>query len=146
MPWSHPAGRQQHGWVAELPIHPLTESQTMLRAGLLRRARYDVASEEQDIKIGTCHLQHTLGLPSDDNAILVGSTMPLTKVSNRIRRSSRALKAHFGSWVRNYFVSSDLVSKDSKRVIDIRPSTFNAVRTILEAAEDYTMLSDVLRR
>jgi len=148
---SEPGAVAQDGQVttrllAELPTHAMSDSLKSLRANMLRLARYQVEHEAKDVAMAVMYLKQTLGLPLDADDPMAGKKpMSVTKLSNRIRLSSRSLKADLCAWLRNSFVCLDKESKDRKQPADVTPSTFNGVRAALEAAADYSMLADVLR-
>jgi len=134
--------------LVELPTHALTHSQRTLRAGMLRRASFYVDDEAKDTETAIRCLQSTLGMPTEPGTdeMLPRKPLSLNKLSKRIALSSRTLKAEVGSWLRNSLVANlEQASKNGQRGPEISPSTFNALRTIFEAAGDFAMLADVLK-
>lgn len=133
--------------LVELPTHSLGTSQRSLRANMLRRASYFVEDEAQDLEMAIKCLKHSLGMPLDvDDPTLPRKPLPISKLARRIARSSFALKADVGSWLQSSLLASfESAAKESNHLLDISPTTFNAVRTIFEAAEDFSMLAAVLK-
>ncbi|AEO65243.1 uncharacterized protein THITE_2112055 [Thermothielavioides terrestris NRRL 8126] len=134
--------------LAEIPPHALSASQRNLRSGMLRRASFSVADEAQDTELAIRHLKHTLGLAVDPaDPILQRVPLSIAKLCKKIKSASRALKAEVGSWLCSSFAAhADARAEEgAPQVPDISPAIFYAVRSVLEAAEDFSMLGDILK-
>ncbi|KAK3363409.1 hypothetical protein B0T25DRAFT_40393 [Lasiosphaeria hispida] len=133
--------------LVELPTNALAESQKSIRGGMLRRASFSVEDETRDAELAIKYLRHSLGLPLEmDDPILQRKPLHINKLSKRIALSSRSLKAEIGTWLRDGLaVNSEQKEKDGGRGPELSPAMFNAVRTVLEAAEDFSMLSEILK-
>ncbi|KAK1758597.1 mediator of RNA polymerase II transcription subunit 12 [Echria macrotheca] len=135
--------------LVELPIHALTDEHKNMRAGMLRRASYRVSDESKNTDMAIGYLKQALGLPiEEDDPILQRKPVALSKLAKRIGAGSRSLKAEIGCWIRNGFVlSGDSKGKGpaEEQGPERLPETFQAVRTVLEAAEDFSMLAEVLK-
>ena len=132
--------------LVELPTHALRQSQKTLRGGQLRRASFSVADESRDAELAIKHVKHALGLPIDPaDPISQRKPLHINKLSKRITVSSRALKTEVGYWLRTALASDVKRDKEGNRGPEISPAMFNSVRTVLEAAEDFSMLADILR-
>jgi mediator of RNA polymerase II transcription subunit 12 len=142
-----PDGPGQTRLLAEIPTHALTASQLDLRGGMLRRACFSVADEARDAELAIQHLKHTLGLPLDPaEPMLQRKPLSQAKLARKIAASSRALKAEIGFWLRASLAPNvEEQVKDGCRTPDISPTIFYAVRAVLEAAEDFSMLGDILK-
>ena len=133
--------------LAEIPTHTLAVSQRDLRGGTLRRASFSVADEAQNMELAIKHLRHTLGLPMDPaDPMLRQRPFSLAKLVKKIASADRALKAEVGSWLRATFTThAEEKEKEGGQAPDISPVVFYAVRSVLEAAEDFSMLGDILK-
>lgn len=133
--------------LVELPTHSLSTSQRSMRANMLRRACYYVEDEAQDHEVAIKCLKHSLGMPLDVNdPTLPRKPLPISRLAKRIARSSFALKADVGSWLHSSILASfESAAKESSQPLEISPTSFNAIRTVFEAAEDFSMLSGVLK-
>ncbi|KAK4240138.1 mediator of RNA polymerase II transcription subunit 12 [Achaetomium macrosporum] len=133
--------------LAEIPQHALGASQRNLRSGLLRRASFSVVGEAQDVELAITHLKRTLGMPMDPaDTMLPRKPLSVNKLCQRIRSASRALKAEVGCWLRATFAAhAEEKERAGNQAPDISPAIFYAVRSVLEAAEDFAMLSDILK-
>ncbi|KAK0655862.1 hypothetical protein B0T16DRAFT_315206 [Cercophora newfieldiana] len=133
--------------LVELPTHALAPSQKSIRDGMLRRAGFNVADQAADAEMAIKYLKHTLGLPVEiDDPILHRKPVSIKKLSRRIRNSCRSLKAEVGAWLRDGIGATDDKKRDDgSQRSEISPAMFNAVRTVLEAAEDFSMLAEVLK-
>jgi len=81
-----------------------------------------------------------------NDPILQRKPMHIKKLSKRIGKSSRALKAEVGCWLRNSVAAdAEHKDKDGNWGLEVSPLMFNAVRTVLEAAEDFSMFADILK-
>ncbi|KAB5517300.1 hypothetical protein GE09DRAFT_1158331 [Coniochaeta sp. 2T2.1] len=133
--------------LVELPTHSLNTSQRNTRANMLLRAAYSVDMEAQDHEMAIKCLRQSLGMPvvADDMG-LPPKPLPISKLAKKIARSSFALKADVGSWLQTSLVASfEQAAKESSHPMEISSTTFNAVRTVFEAAEDFSMLAGVLK-
>ncbi|KAK3330494.1 hypothetical protein B0H66DRAFT_489989 [Apodospora peruviana] len=133
--------------LVELPTHALTASQKSLRGEYLRRASFSVADEAENAEQAIKLLKHTLGLPIDPaDPIHQRKPLAIKKLSKKIRDSSRALKAEIGCWLRaTLSLDAEQREKEGTEGPEISPSIFIAIRTVLEAAEDFSMLADILK-
>ncbi|GAB1311723.1 RNA polymerase II mediator complex subunit [Madurella fahalii] len=133
--------------LAEIPTHALSASQLNLRGGMLRRACFSIVDEARDAELAITHLKHTLGLPLDPaDPMLQRKPLSLAKLAKKITSSSRALKAEIGYWLRARLTADvDEQAKEAGQAPDISPTIFYAVRSVLEAAEDFSMLGDILK-
>ncbi|KAK4192556.1 putative mediator of RNA polymerase II transcription [Podospora australis] len=137
--------------LAELPTSALSERHQTLRGGMLRRAAYHVEDEARDSEMAIQHLRHSLGLPIDPaDPMAQRKPRSINKLSKQINISGRALKAEVGRWLRDSIAASASVAASAKgkevaRGPDISLSMFGNVRRILEAAEDLSMLADIVR-
>lgn len=128
--------------LVELPIHVLSEKQRLERGALLRRAgNYSISDEEQNITTALKCLKQSLGLPlAPGDPLSERKPLSLRKVLKKIRNSSKALRSYVGSQLRD-----NMVSQFSKREHPPMSLTmFTSIRDIMEAVEDFAMLSDIL--
>jgi len=115
---------------------------------MLRRAGFSVVDGAKDVEMAVKYLKHTLGMPIEmDDPILHRKPVSISKLSSRIGSSSRSLKAEVGSWLRDEFAVGDERKGDESAAQgpDMPPAMFSAIRTILEAAEDFSMLAEILK-
>ena len=128
--------------LVEIPLHALSDKKKSERGALLRRAgNYSVAQEDLDISNALKCVRHVLGLPLPPDDPLCGrKPMSLKKLLRRICSSSKALRSCIGAYLRDIFTSQSF----TKGQVSISITMFTTLRAILEAAEDYSMLSDIL--
>ncbi|KAI6775485.1 hypothetical protein HG530_002243 [Fusarium avenaceum] len=128
--------------LVELPLHALSEKKRAERGNLLRRAgNYSIIEEEQDIANAIKYVRHTVGLPlPPGDPLSERKPMSLKKLLQRIGSSSSALRSSIGAHLRDV-LTGQLTSKNHA---PLPLSMYNSIRSIMETAEDYTMLSDVL--
>ncbi|KAI1500674.1 transcription mediator subunit Med12 [Biscogniauxia marginata] len=133
--------------LVELPVHSLNESMKSLRATLLRRASFSVDDEASDITTAIKYVKHLLSVPLEpDDPILQKAPMDVKKLAKRIGLSSRCLKSQVSSWLCNDFIDGFTRNLQSvKGGVGITNTTFETVRTLLEAAQDFTMLENTLK-
>lgn len=133
--------------LAEIPTHALATSQRNLRGGTLRRASFNVADEAQNVELAIKHLRHTLGMPMDSaDPMLSQKPFSLSKLTKKIASADRALKAEIGCWLRASFAAhAEEKEKEGGQAPDISAAVFYAVRSVLEAAGDFSMLGDILK-
>ncbi|KAI1090042.1 hypothetical protein F5B19DRAFT_347250 [Rostrohypoxylon terebratum] len=132
--------------LVEIPIHSLNESMRNLRATLLRRARFSVEDEAQDIAMAISCVKGTLSIPLGPDDIPAQKPMSLKKLSRRLELSSRSLKTTISSWLSNDFVGGFAQNLQSgKGGMELPKTMFETIRTLLESAEDFTMLENVLK-
>ena len=130
--------------LVELPASALSPSLASMRANMLGRASFNVYDETIDQKMAIDCIKCTLGLQWGSGTSSTG--MPIGKLSKRINLSSRALKAEIGRFIREAFVQSlDSAQTAGKEGFQIPPPTFIAVRSVLEAAEDFQTLAELLK-
>jgi mediator of RNA polymerase II transcription subunit 12, fungi type len=127
--------------LVELPLHALSEKKRAERGNLLRRAgNYSVAEEEQDITNAIRVVKHVVELPLLPNDPLSGrKPMSLKKLLQRISGSSTALRSSIGAHLRD-----ELTGQFTIKGHALSLTMFTSVRAIMETAEDYAMLSDIL--
>lgn len=139
-----PDGGAASRLLVELPISALPDSLRNMRGNMLGRASYNVEDEANDIDMAISCVKSTLGLhwPADANK----GGLPLNKLCKRVNISSRALKSEIGYCLRQTVVP-DLERGQVAGKEDLRfpTSTFIAVRSLLEAAEDFQTLAEFLR-
>ncbi|KAK5660677.1 hypothetical protein OQA88_12041 [Cercophora sp. LCS_1] len=134
--------------LVELPVHALTQSQRGIRGGMLRRASFSVDDEAKDAELAIKYMKQALGLPlAMNDPILQRKPIPIKKLSRRVAISSRSLKAEVGCWLRDGLAVNATERKPGAegQAPELSPSMFGAVRTLLEAAEDFSMLGEVLQ-
>ncbi|KAJ9155458.1 Transcription mediator subunit Med12 [Pleurostoma richardsiae] len=133
--------------LVELPLDALNDSLRNIRANMLERASYSVEDEAADMEMAIECVKGTLGIPLDpDDPMLHRKPLSTKQLSRRIRQSSRALKSRISSWVQKELIElPEQDQKDGKEGPEISNTTFNTVRSILEAAEDFRTLGDYLR-
>lgn len=128
--------------LVELPIHCLSESQMAERSNLLRRAgHYWTAEEAKDIFNAMNCVRDTLGLsfrPGD--AETSRKTLSLKRLLVRISRSNRAVQSSISAMLADICASRS--STSAKMLNDV--TKFRSLRAILETAEDFSLLSQVL--
>lgn len=125
--------------LVELPLQALTPEFKETRAHLLRRASYDVNVEAQDIEMALKVIDTALGLgmPADPaDQALPSRSLPLNSICRRISNSSRALQTEVGAHV---------VQLVGSECLHITPETFGFVRSLLDAAMDYTSMAQVIK-
>lgn len=130
--------------LVELPISALPDSLRNMRANMLGRASYSVDDEGTDIDMAIACVKNCLSLhwaTASNN-----SGLPLGKLCKRISLSSRALKSEIGQCLQQTVVLEMEQARDSgKEGLRFPTSNFIAVRSILEAAEDFQTLAELLR-
>lgn len=130
--------------LVELPVSTMPASLRTMRANMLGRASYSVDDEATDVERALNFVKSSLGLHW--MASPESSGLPIDKLCKRIRKSSRALKSEIGSCLRQLLVlEMEQGQGAGKEGLQIPTSTFLAVRSILEAAEDFQTLADFLR-
>ncbi|KUI59016.1 Mediator of RNA polymerase II transcription subunit 12 [Cytospora mali] len=130
--------------LVELPVSALPPSLASMRANMLGRASYNVDDEAMDQERAIDYIKSTLGLHWGGGTQSVG--MPIGKLSKRISLSSRSLKTEIGQFIRQAFVLSlDSAQMTGKEGFQLPSSTFIAVRSILESAEDFQTLAQLLK-
>ncbi|PTB45027.1 uncharacterized protein TrAFT101_000496 [Trichoderma asperellum] len=126
--------------LVHLPVHYLTEDQKDDRSSLLRRAAsYSVVEEANDIHNALMCVSHTLGLPLQDDEMSGRKPIPLRKLLPMIINSSRALRCAVGVHLR------ESVMRLNKSVQAMSQRLFSAIRTILEATQDFYALCEILK-
>lgn len=134
--------------LAELPMHTLRRSQKTTRSAILRRASFSLDKDEQNTELAIQYLEQALGLPIKmDNPVLQRKPLSLRQLAKRVRtKSNRSLKAEIGCWLRNRTTAMvEQKEAEGGHGPDMSPTFFRAVRTMLEAAGDYSMLADILK-
>ncbi|KAI1104008.1 hypothetical protein F4804DRAFT_342095 [Jackrogersella minutella] len=133
--------------LVEIPLNSLNESMKNLRATLLRRAFFSVEDEAKDTEIAISCVKSMLSISlGSGDPFSQQKPMSLKKLSKRIHLSSRSLKTIISSWLSNDFIGGFAQnSRSGKGGVELPRPVFEAVRTLLEAAQDYTMLENVLR-
>lgn len=139
-----PNGSAVSRLLVELPISSLPDSLRNMRGNMLGRASYNVDDEANDIRMAISCVRSTLGLQwtADPN----NSGLPLGKLCKRVAVSSRALKSEIGQCMRQTVVlEMGRAQATSKEGFRFPTPTFTAVRSILEAADDYQTLAELLK-
>lgn len=130
--------------LVELPVSALSDTLRTMRANMLGRASYSVDDEVTDTGVALNCVKSSLGLhwPSTPQS----TAMPIDKLCKRISRSSRALKSEIGQCLCKVLVlEMEQAQSAGKEGIPFPTSTFLAVRSILEAAEDFRTLAAFLK-
>lgn len=129
--------------LVEVPTHALAPSQRDLRGEILRRASFSVAEAAADVELALKHLKHTLGMSPELTDL---RPLSLNKFTKRIASADRALKAELGWWLRaNFTAHAEEREREGSQAPEISPALFYAVRSVLEAAEDFSMFGDILK-
>jgi mediator of RNA polymerase II transcription subunit 12, fungi type len=132
--------------MAEIPTHTLKDSIRSLRATILRKGGFSAEFEAADMTNAIKCIQHSLGVSSELDSNLPKKPMSQKKLAKRIKLSSRALQAEIGHWLCNGFVASFTQnSQPEKGSVGLSSTQFDAVRTLLEAAQDHSMLANTLK-
>lgn len=148
---SHPSETAPDGpcltrLLVEVPTHSLNDSMRRLRASVLWRAGYSAQAEADDIAKAITCVKHILGAPLEAHDPILGKPMELEKLVCAIRRSSRSLQSALGSWLSHDFVTRFApCTQADKSSIAVTGFNLESVRTLLEAADDFSMLEHVLR-
>ncbi|SPN99782.1 related to SRB8 - DNA-directed RNA polymerase II holoenzyme and Srb10 CDK subcomplex subunit [Cephalotrichum gorgonifer] len=129
--------------LVELPTHTMNPSLRCMRANLLRRASFDVEAERVDLENAIKLIKRGLGLPlALDDPISQRKPMSAAKLAKPISRSSRALQASVGAFLKDeVFGALDY----NAELPEISCATFNFCRAILEAAGDCEMLLAIVK-
>ncbi|KAI1824376.1 transcription mediator subunit Med12 [Xylaria intraflava] len=132
--------------LVEISAQSFNDSMRGLRASLLRRASFSVEDEASDIGTAIKYIKHALCVPLDPNdSILERPPMSVQKLAKRIGLSSRSLKCEICAWLANDFIGSIAQQLQSEKAHLVPPeSLLDVVRTLLEAAQDFTMLDTTL--
>ncbi|KAK5626880.1 hypothetical protein RRF57_002595 [Xylaria bambusicola] len=132
--------------LAEIPAHSFNDSMKSLRASLLRRASFFVEDEEKDIGTAIRYIKHALSIPLEPNdPILQKPPMSVKKLAKRIGLSSRCLKYEVCSWLAHGLVDNTVQQfQPDKPHLKPLERCFDTVRTLLEAAQDFSMLDTTL--
>ena len=133
--------------LVELPVQSLSSSMKSLRDTLLRRVSYLVEHEAADIETAMKRIKHSLGVRLGDNEVIQWKKpMSITKLAQRIKLSSHALQSEICSWLVNDLVwSLNTNFQLTKESLELSTTKFESLRTLLEAAEDFTMLEQFLK-
>lgn len=128
--------------LVELPLHALSENKRAERGNLLRRAgNYSIAEEAHDIANAIKFVRHTVGLPlPPGDPLSERKPISLKKLLPRIGSSSSALRSSIGAHLRDVLTSQ----LNHKNQPSLPLTMYNSIRAIMETAEDYSMLSDIL--
>jgi mediator of RNA polymerase II transcription subunit 12 len=128
--------------LVELPLHALSDKKRAERGNLLRRAgNYSIAEEEQDISNAIKFVRHTVGLPlSPGDPLSERKPVSLKRLLPRLSSSSGALRSSIGAHLRDVLTCQ--FNHNNQPSLPL--TMYNSVRAIMETAEDYSMLSDVL--
>ena len=129
--------------LVELPTHCLPEKLRNERKNLLRRAgNYSVIAEEEDTAIAWKFVQHTLGSSVPDFVpTMERKPLPLRKLLLLLKRSNRGLKSYVATTLRDY-LTDRIMSLASTNIAE---RLFTSVRAIMEAAEEYSLLADIVK-
>lgn len=130
--------------LVEIPVSALAPYLASMRANMLGRATYSVYDEAVDQQLAIDCVKSALGLHWGGETQII--TMPIGRLIKRIGLSSRALKIEIGRFIQEAFVLSlDSTQMAGKEGFQLPSSTFIAVRSILEAAEDFETLAHFLK-
>lgn len=139
-----PDGNATSRLLVELPISSLPEPLRNMRGNMLGRASYNVDDEANDIQMATACVKNSLGLQWMADSTIGG--LPLGKLCRRVNMSSRALKSEIGQCMRETVVlEMERAQSTDKQGLRFPTPSFNAVRSILEAAEDFHTLAEFLK-
>ncbi|KAK0718895.1 hypothetical protein B0T21DRAFT_295905 [Apiosordaria backusii] len=133
--------------LVEIPPSGLSAEQKNLRSGMLRRASFNVDDEARDAEMALKLVRYSLGLPMDPaDPIKQRKPRSINKLSQQIQSASRSLKAEIGRWLRDSVATAcGGKGKNGSGGPGVSPALFGNIRRVLEAAEDLSMLADVLR-
>lgn len=139
-----PDGPATSRLIVELPISDIHDSLRTMRANMLGRAAYSVDDEATDTAVALDCVKNCLGMYWASSQ--QGTNIPIDKLCKKIGKSSRALKSEVGQCIRQLVVSraeqSQVAGKEGLR---FPLPTFLSVRSILEAAEDFSTLAEFLK-
>lgn len=139
-----PDGPATSRLLVELPTSDLPESLKTMRANMLGRAAYSVDDEAVDMEMAINCVKNSLGLywtPTQQSA-----GIPIDKLCKKIGKSSRALKSEVGRCLQQLvLLQPEHTLGAGKEGLRFPMSTFLAVRSILEAAEDFQTLAEFLK-
>ncbi|CAN8100392.1 unnamed protein product [Discula destructiva] len=139
-----PDGPATSRLIVELPISDLPGSLRTMRANMLGRAAYSVDDEATDTAMAVDCVKSSLGMYWA--ATQQGICIPIDKLCKKIGKSSRALKSEVGQCIRQLVVlRAEQTHGAGKEGLRFPMSTFLAVRSILEAAEDFPTLAEFLK-
>ncbi|KAI1154130.1 transcription mediator subunit Med12 [Nemania diffusa] len=147
---SDPAGAQPDGpcsmrLLVEIPVHSFNDSMRSLRASLLRRAAFSVEDEAEDIRTAIKYIKHALSVPLEPNdPILQKPPMNIKRLARKISQSSRSLKVEVCSWLATDFVDSLVQPPQTEKTYVEPPERYLDMVTLLEAAQDFSMLDTTL--
>ncbi|KAI1856206.1 hypothetical protein JX265_011718 [Neoarthrinium moseri] len=133
--------------LVEVPTHNLKESIRCLRSTILRKGAFSTELEAEDIANAVRCIQQTLGVAQEADGVgLPRKPLSIKKLVKRIKLSSRAYQSEIGDWLCNQFVATYTENmRSEKGGVELSSSQFDSVRTLLEAAQDFTMLEGVLK-
>lgn len=139
-----PDGPATSRLLVELPTSNLPEPLKTMRANMLGRAGYSVDDEATDTATAIDCVKNSLGLYWATTQHNAG--IPIDKLCKKIGKSSRALKSGVGQCLRELvLMQSEVMLAAGKEGLQFPMSTFLAVRSILEAAEDFQTLAEFLK-
>lgn len=139
-----PDGPATSRLLVELPVSDLPDSLKTMRANMLGRAAYSVDDEATDTAMAIDFVKNCLGMYWA--ATQQRASIPVEKLCKKISKSSRALKVEIGQCVRQLVVQrAEQTQGAGKEGLRFPLSTFLAVRSMLEAAEDFLTLADFLK-
>ncbi|KAJ3562240.1 hypothetical protein NPX13_g8639 [Xylaria arbuscula] len=132
--------------LAEIPARSFNDSMRSLRASLLRRASFFVEDEEKDIGTAIRCIKYALSVPLEpDDPILQKPPMSIKKLAKRIGLSSRCLKFEVCFWLAHGFIDNTVQQfETNKTPLEMLERCFDIIRTLLEAAQDFSMLDTTL--
>ncbi|KAI0476160.1 transcription mediator subunit Med12 [Xylariaceae sp. FL0804] len=133
--------------LVEMPVHALNDSMKSLRVSLLRRVDFSVDDETSDIGKALRCVKHVLSVPLDPgDPILLKPPMSIRKIAKRISLSSRALRSEICSWLGNDFIGQMTQNlPPGNGGMGLQKTMFENVRTLLEAAQDFSMLENTVK-
>ncbi|PHH75612.1 hypothetical protein CDD80_2226 [Ophiocordyceps camponoti-rufipedis] len=130
--------------LVELPIHCLSESQRSQRTNLLRRAgQYSTADEAKDMANALRCVDGSLGLSQHlgDADGASNKCLSLPKLLRRVSHSSKAVQSSIGAHLRDVLTPELLAKVEPVAAL----SMFSSARLVLETAQDFGCLSQVLK-
>ena len=131
--------------LAEIPAHSFNDSMKSLRASLLRRASFSVEDQEKDIGTAIKCIKYVLSVPLEPDDPILHRPMSVKKLAKRIGLSSRCLKFEVCSWLAHGFIDNTVQQFESNKTpLKMLERCFDIIRTLLEAAQDFSMLDTTL--
>ncbi|KAH8886728.1 hypothetical protein GQ53DRAFT_335573 [Thozetella sp. PMI_491] len=118
--------------LVEIPRASLHDSERKLRDNMLRRAGFGVEDEDAFTEKITNGLQESLKLPDDYHS----ENAQFSALFKMIRTTTRSIVSHLTAWLHQQLLS---------RIEEDLEIPFNSARAVLEMADDFSVLGDVLK-